>query len=186
MPEYSIKEFGVLIGKEPKQVHTLIARSKIIKNDRRKIDTSIQVNSIYLEENKVNGEQIKVNGKQNNKKQPLTKPGKEIPINNHQLVIQEKARLELELKRKELESKDLELSKKRGELINLEQTVNLVSTYSDTLKRQLDQNIKTFIQDICARHGIDSSKAGEYKMKVAHIINKSSKDSISKLMRDLK
>lgn len=182
MPEYSIKEFGVLVGKEPKQVHTLIARDKLIKNERKKIDTSISINSIYLELNKVNGEQKKVNGKSTPKKE---KSPEKIIKDTHQLIIEEKSRIELENKRKDLEIKELELSKKRNELINLEQTITLVSNYSESMKRELDQNIKTLIQDICARHGISPSKAGEYKLKVAKLINKSNKSSIELLLKKL-
>lgn len=182
MPEYSIKEFGVLIGKEPKQVHTLIARDKLIKNERKKIDTSIAINSIFLETNKINGHPKKINGSLKTKKE---KPPENVPQSTHHFVIEEKARIELENKRKDLELKELELSKKRNELINLEDACALVSSYSDTLKRELDQNIKTLIQDICARHGISASKSGEYKLKVANLINKSSKKSIELLLKNL-
>lgn len=191
MPIYSIKEFSKLVGKEPKQIHTLVSRSKIIKNDFRQIDTSNAINGAYLEVNKIDTS-LPQNQNPVKKIKSITKAKPRERFKAEQISVDkevgeltsltlQKKRLEIEKLKKENQLKDEELKKTKGETIDLEKTVMVVSTYSDNLKREFSQNMQILIQDICARHGIDTGKSGEYKMKVNDLINISSTKSIGVL-----
>ena len=93
---------------------------------------------------------------------------------------------EISIKKSEAEMKlkELELLQKQNSLIELERVVNISKAYADNLSRGLLQTIKTFVQDICARHNIESGKTGEYKMKVADLINKSNEKAIQELLKE--
>ena len=71
-------------------------------------------------------------------------------------------------------------------MIELEKTISITQAYSDKFKRGLHEDIKTFIQDICARHDIDTGKAGEYKLKIADIINDRSEKVTKELLKQFK
>lgn len=186
MAIYTIKEFAELTGKRPKDIHTYIGRNKIIKNSEKKIDTTEPINLSFLEEYRINGTvphsvtMPKSRKASDSKGSPnTTKPEQ----SERSKILDRKTALEVQIKQMDLQQRELAIQKQRGELINLEQTVNIVKSYSDNLKKNMEQNIKTFIQDICARHGIESSKMGEYTMKVANIINKSNKSAIEQLLK---
>lgn len=184
MPEFSISEFASLINVEPKQVHTLVSRKKIIKNERRKIDTSIDINKYFLEQRQA--EIIPTKSKSKRKVKPSSNDAKEIPpISKHALVLEEKTKVELQIKKRELEAKELELSRKRGELVNLEQTGDLISKYVHSTNNKLCESIQIFVRDICARHSIEISKAGAYELKVKGMINKINEDSVNEIFKSL-
>jgi len=188
MPVYSISEFAELVGKPPKSIHTYISRDHLVKNEHKQIDTSVEINRIYLEQygvdqpEQINGNKSKVKKVNGVKKQISKKEEPEKISIRTQLEIEQK-RLSIDRTKRENNIKEIELKRLRGELINLEKTIAVVSSYSDNLKRDLLQNIQTHIQDICARHNIDKGKTGEYKSKVSKIINQSSKLSIEILIK---
>jgi len=115
------------------------------------------------------------------KKQPRKKEEELSPLQNVNVIQKElaieKARVDLQLKKKEL-------SKQSGDLIELSTTIDSIKRYSGDFNRDLLQNIRTFVQDICARHGIESGKMGEYKMKVADIINDSNNKAVDNLLKN--
>lgn len=84
----------------------------------------------------------------------------------------------------EMKLKELELLHKQNSLIELEKVINISKAYSDNFTRGLLQTIKTFIQDICARHNIETGKTGEYKLKIADIINKENEKAVKALLKE--
>lgn len=139
------------------------AKSKPVKKEVKKIvKPRVQKKEKEIESNKV---------------QPLSELSK-VTLEQKSLAI-EKAKAENEIKR-------IELEKLKGSLIDFQGTMNTVKEYTETFKKELLQNIQTHIQDICARHSIESGKAGEYKQRVIDIINKSNKTSVEQLENKLK
>ncbi len=192
MPIYTVKEFAELTGKKPKDIHTYVSRNKIIKDSNRKIDSNNPVNALFLEQYKINTTDhieepkqaaIKKPKKESNQEE---KPAKEKAVKSNAMtkLSLEKMKLEVEDKRKSLELKDEQLRKLRGETIDLNRTITLVKTFSDSMKREYSQLTQILIQDICARHGIDSGKAGEYKLKVNDLVNKATSKSVQ-VLKDL-
>lgn len=124
-------------------------------------------------------------------KEPEVK--KEIPVKFVQPELSELSKVNLEQKKfaikkakTEYELKQIELQEKKGSLISLEKTVIITKTYSDKLKHEFLQSMENLIQDVCARHSIDSGKTGEYKLKVAEVINKSNDLAIDELLKRFK
>lgn len=208
MPVYSIKEFASLVGKEPKQIHTAAVRGKVIKNDKKQIDTSVEVNQYYLDVHGVSQPQNKLEVKEKKVKKPPKVRGyrqvvEEIPeaveavrqgkldlkIPTHQDLIAvdyQKKLKEVEKLKKDIAIKEEDLKKKRNEVVDLEHTLAVVKAYSDSMKKDVTQQMQMLIQDICARYGVDSGKAGRHKLKVIEIVNQCSKKSISLLLEQFK
>jgi len=186
MPIYSVKEFAELTGCQPKNIHTYAQRGKIVKNKNKQIDTTNPVNNVFFEERRVNGKATITTKPESKSKEKPKNDEKPPSISSHQKVLEEKARLDLDLKRRDLELKEIELSKKRGELVDLEQTGVLISQYVGLTNKKLCSNIETFIQDICARHNIETSKAGKYKENIREIINKINEESVNDIFDKIK
>jgi len=201
MPVYSIKEFAKLTGKEPKNIHVYCSRGKLIKNAHKQIDTTEDINHTFLEQNRIDQiedaqiieEKPKAQGQKKPKQQKIdyTKAEKETkekgkkPVSNYQQLSEEKLHLEVEQKKLAIEKAELEIKNKRGELLDAAQALAIIGSYSENLKRELQQSTQTLIQDICSRYGIESAKAGAYKLKVTENINKASRFSIDELKKNL-
>lgn len=181
MAVYSIKEISDMTGIPQKNVHTYISRKKLIKNNDKKIDTSNIINKIFIEKYS------------KDKKIILQTEIKEKHSENETSGMTAMTQVEFAVKKlqanklqKENELKDIEIQKKKGSLIELEKTILITKEYSDMLKRGLLEDIKLFVQDICARHDIPTGKAGEYKLKIADIINERNSKAIKGLMKKFK
>lgn len=187
MPIYTVKEFAELTGKKPKDIHTYATRGKVIKTSDARIDTTNEINNLFFELNKVDttiqkttrSKASKTVGKKEAEKVVVVKENvrsdrlTKLEIQKKQLEVDKLKRLN------EIAEEDLKL--RRGETVDLKETLQLISNYSDGFKKDLAEQFKLHIQEICSRHGITTEKAGEYSMKVNDIINASSKKSISSL-----
>jgi len=186
MAIYTIRQFADEIGKEPKHVHSYIARKKLIKNGDKKIDTSELINDAFLKKysqklaaKTILKHETPINSDESDEKEiPKLKDTNEYS----QLELQEK-QLRIEKLRREVDLKNEELRKKKGESIDLNPALTIVKTYSVKLKKELANGVQILIQDICAREGVDPGRAGEYKLKVNDIINSSNKTSIEELLK---
>ena len=193
MPVYTIKEFSDLVDIPPKNLHTYATRRKLIKNTNGQIDTNNPINEAFFESRKKDTTKPikKPAVKKNNSKKKL-KTGKkdkeEDLFSGTPESFTELDRLNKKLTNekllKDIAIKNEDLKKKRGEVIESEVAITIATSYADNLKRDYVQHVQTLIQDICARHGISSQKAGDYKIKVYEIINNANKSSIS-ILRDL-
>jgi hypothetical protein len=189
MPEYTIKEFALEVGKEPKHIHTYISRNKLVKNASRKIDTTIDINREFYNKYKINDISKNVNGNSRSKTKEKKSHHVELKdpeVEKYASISREKSRVELEIKKRDLEVKELELAKKRGDLVDLEKTGSLISEYVSSTNNKLCEALKIMIQDICARHSIEPGKAGEYKIKVTELINKINSESVDEVFRKIK
>lgn len=192
MPEYSPSEIAKLIGKPRKSVEVYVARKKLIKNDNKKIDTSNPINALFLEKyKKIENSNIdsnsntKVAEKKNevpkNQSQPKQKPN---PQNSASALIQLEymsKKLTAQKLQQEIEIKSVELRKKKGELVDLESTLNIVKHYSISMKKNIAEEIQSMIQELGARYDIAPEKIGGYKLKVNEIINQCNDNSINDL-----
>jgi hypothetical protein len=182
MAEYKIAEFAKLVGKEPKQIHRDISRTKLIKNESKKIDTSNIVNSEYLQLNRIDlGQQNAQNTPSKNVKS--TKREKQPPPSPLQKATLEQKQLAVSKAKRELELQDIIIKEKLGELINKSETLRTVTSYVDSLKRELDHKLQLIIQDFGVRHSIEITKTEEFKAKVPIAINESSEASIKLLLK---
>lgn len=195
MAVYSIKEFSEITGVKINNIYTYIGRKKIVKNKKGEIDTSNVLNEIFLSKRTGNKpiinkeiESVKNIEKKNGnseKKQETQPTGTDSATALIQLEYATK-KLQAQKIQKDIALKDLEIKKKNNELFELDKFISIAKSYSETLKRELHERMKLLIQDICARHDIETGKTGEYKLKVTDIINDSSDSAIDKLMKGLK
>lgn len=186
MPVYSVREYAELCQIEPKNVHTYAARGKVVKNNLGQIDTANPLNKSFLDDRKIDTTQDKKT-RTKTKKKTDNKPVKEITeeLSPYKINQQEALRIDLEIKKKNLELTEIKLAQSKGKLVDLEQTGNIISQYVLTTNKMLSERIETFIQDICSRNGIESSKAGGYKLKVKDIINEINEKGVSEVFKQL-
>ena len=179
-------ELGKLTGIAPKNIFVYKTRKKLVRNPEKLYDDSDPVNKIFLElhrKNKTENDVLEGKSENNGNEEKQ----KEIPsFSSMDLINIELKKVNIQKTKKDIELKELEYKQLKGSLIELEQTINLVTHYSDNLKRNLQQNVQTFIQDICARHNIEPGKAGEYKLNVTSLINKANQSSIDILLNHFK
>lgn len=124
--------------------------------------------------------ETKIKAKPKPDPKPVPQPQELSPLAK---ITLEQKRLGIRKVKTEMELKELELKKLNGSLIDLDKTIDIIKGYSENFNRELLQTIRTFVQDICARHSIDSGKSGEYKLKVADLINKSNDSAIQNLLK---
>lgn len=193
MPIYTVTEIGQMIGKPNKSVHVYVSRKKLRKNEDGKIDTSDPLNDVFLQKyaikyqaDKIKSESSPPESKPDQESDQENKPTRPVKSNikSDAIVSEELEKIQLTNRktRLEVEIKEEELKKKRGEVIDLNETLTIVKSYSDSMKKEFAQTIQILIQDICARHEIEPGKAGDYKLKVNDLINESSKKTIHQLL----
>lgn len=200
MPLYHLKEFAELTGTKTKHFSTYEKRQKLVITEDRKIDSTNEVNKLFMELNKPKDlSKPKTATKPNattrggNTASKTTnkakEPQQEKQENQKQSILvsleMEKKRLEVEKLKRQLETAEEDLKKKRGESVDLNEALTIVTNYSSNLKKDLAQQLQIHIQEICVRHNISADKAGQYKLKILDIINASSNKSIN-ILNELK
>lgn len=184
MAIYSIKELSDLTGVDSKNIHVYIKRGKLIKDQNSKIDSSIAINELFIKKY-AKSDSKKIDFDNDERSEEKSKNQNDTSASSMMQVEYAIKKLNAQKLQRDILIKDEELKRKKGDVIDLESTLSIVSTYSEALKKEFSLQIQTHIQDICARHGIEPEKSGEYKLKVIEIINESSKKSIT-ILRELK
>ena len=187
MPTYTVKEIADLIGKKRNLVEAYCSRKTLIKNSDKKIDSLNPVNELFLakhiiQQNTIQSD-ILTHPPPESKPDQEKKNGKDksdkVPVSAIMEIDYAIKKLNAEKIEKIIQLKDIEIKKKNNELVDLEQTLSIVKTYSESIKKIIAQDIQLLIQDMCSRYDIPSSKAGKYGLKVIEIINQASKESIA-------
>ena len=178
----STKDLTRLTGIAAKQFYIYRQREKLIRDPSSKLyNDQNPINHIFLIEHAKNT--IEIPMLKLPKKINEQKAGPAQELLNFNAIETEQKQLQLEKLKKEIEEKEIKINHLNGSLISLDKTIVIVKSYSENMQRELLQNMRTFITDICVRHSIDPGKTGEYKLHATNLINKSNKLSIEKLLK---
>lgn len=189
MAELTIAKFAELTGTKPSNIHTYVGRGKVIKNENKMIDTNNQINKAFLQLHQA--KLLDTTQAEDNSSTKKTTRTKKKDTEPEELT--DLAKVTIELKQQEQRKKEIEiqlkendLKKAKGELVDRKQTIRLISQYSQTSQKAINQGMSILIKDICAHHKIDPGKMGEYVLEVANILNSANKKTVESLLKEFK
>lgn len=193
MALYTKNDIAEMTGKPIKTVAAWCAPTKktLIVTDGY-IDTGILKNKVFINK-KV--EEFK------NKDKPIEKkPPPEEKIDRRKKVYPEKSKedieqqnelynLDLEIKKanlqkvkKDLQIKEIDIRKKNGELIEAGSVISIIEAHSDSLKKNLEDQLKVFMREFNKRYSVERENASRNVNRVTEIINKANQKAVESLI----
>jgi len=178
----TIADISERTGVLPKHLYTYKKRGQLIETTTgsKKYDDNNSVNNLFIQKKLKGVREEKAKPEPNTKKESTKVTTQTNPL--IEIEYQQK-QLNFEIKQKELEMKTLDLKKKQGDLIGTAKAVEIASTYSSSLQKDIKSSIDTLIRDICTRHGLDFSYVSKYIKQTEALLNKSNDVAINKLIK---
>lgn len=196
MAKYTKQELSELLDQPMKNINAWCSPSKrtLILDDNKLIDTEILKNKIFIDRKlsekfeAVDKAVFKTKEPKAKTKEPKTieEEAKPLPPTRQQKQQQELHKIDLETKKltlrkiqKDLELKEIDIKKKNGNLIEADSIVGIISTYADTFKSELEQQLQVAVRDICNRHSVEKENAMRYVASVTSMINNCNEKAVT-------
>src|SRR5688572_20020918 len=173
MALYKSTEFAALCGISVDVLYVMIGRGKVIRNDKKQIDSDNPINAVYLQKCKDKKKTEPTQEPEAPTKSDSTKAAKEAEYKELMAMEKETKRLAMESKRKEQTLLDAKIQKMHGQLMPTDLVKVLFAQHFREVSTSFKQGIDGILSEIGKKARLNGNQMAEIRGTMVKIINES-------------
>src|SRR5688572_11937031 len=174
MALYKSSEFAALCGISVDVLYVMIGRGKVIRNDKKQIDSENPINAMYLQKCKDKKKVQPIPEKETPSQKPdSAKVARDAELKELMDMEKETKRLAMESKRKEQALLDAKIQKMHGQLMPTDLVKVLFAQHFREVSTSFKQGIDGILSEIGKKARLNGNQMTEIRGTMVKIINES-------------